>query len=276
MLTTLNIQQVRYNTRFSRFIGRLKKDKIEVSYRQLGSIKVKCVDYTQNSQRVNWDKLDKIIRAQRNRLLCKKYLCLPASIGYKRYDDNEYKIRLCTNLGVKLVALCDNNISVGIIDLKAEHTALVAHVLRYTDSVTVVTDRDDIYKDVADNILEESGAPIRISKSQKSIYNCELIFDLSASVNISSLRADALVLGIKEYESESNCTVIFDYKATLEKPFDSLCPPYLDETYFASALYSLHNVYQLGALIPHTCVCANVEYSTETLAEKLNNMGAKP
>lgn len=275
MLTSLNILQPQFKSELKRKFSRLRKDKIEVYYRQAGNLKTKCIEYTQYGSKVNWQKLDKLIGAQRNRLLCNKNIELPANLGYKYFDDSEYKTRLCTNLSIKLVADLNFDVSVGIIDTKASHTALPSYLIKHTDNIVVLTEKEDVYKDVADNLLEETGAPLRIVKNIKSLELCDLIVDLSGLNDLGAIGNDALVLSCGNSYKNCGAVVVSDYMIELPSPFSSLCPEYINSTYFAGALYSVMNVYQLGSLIPQNVVSKNDVLSSKMLREMLNNMRVK-
>ena len=275
MLTTLDIRTVQHKNKLLKMIAKLKKDRIDTYYRQSANLRIKCVEYVAYSESINWSKLDKVIGPQRNRLVCSESISLPQNMGYKRFCDDEYKVRLCTNFGIKVLSQCSQNLSVAIIDNDATHTVLPSHLLNFTDNIIVVTQRDDIYKDVADNLLEETGAPIRVAKTQQVLHSCDLIFDLSSAVDVSELDKNAVVMCVTKPQTQCDYMVIYDYTADIAGRFEFLCPEYIDKTYFASALYSMLNVYQLGSLVPDVCSSTKGECTVHSVAELLNNMQTK-
>ncbi len=275
MLTSLCVFTPQLDTKFERFAARFRRNKTELYYRQVGALKIKCIDYTKYIKDINWQKLDKIIGAQRNRLLCQKDLVLPNNLGYKRFDDSEYKLRLCKNLGISLVSKASKKVRVGIVDDDAIHTAFVKYILKYTDDVVVVTKNDQVYKVVADNLLEELGAPITISRSYHSLENCELIIALSPIKQTICTDNKALILSEVKPSFSVDCVLIYDYVIDLPKQFVPLCPENIDKTYFAAALYSVYNVYQLGSVVPKACISENGVHTASSLQTLLININTK-
>lgn len=275
MLTILSVETPQPSTKLDKILYKLRKDKIETYYRSLGLVKLKCVDYTLYSKQINYKKLDKVIGAQRNRLICNKEVVLPKHLGYKRFENSEYKERLCKNLCIELVSKINKNIKVGVIDFDATHTQLVKYLTKYTDCVTVVTKQIEIYKEVADNLLEETGAPIYISKGNKSLTRCELVVALSGDFENVCLQQSAILLCIQKPESDVHCLCIYDYIVELPKQVDALCPEDMDKTYFASALYSMCNVYQLGSAVPRQCQSDIGLHTVDSLMILIENMNTK-
>lgn len=276
MLTSLYIYSKPHRTKLGEFLSKLRCDRIDTYYRQKGPIKVRCVEYIQYSKNINWKKIDKIVLAQRNHLLCSKDVILNESMGYKRFDDSEYKERLCTNLGITLTSeISQKNISVGIIDKKGMFSSLVECILKYTDNVVVVTDNIDFYTQVAENLIEETGAPLRLSQSQKSLCECKLIIAPSKVTSFEGISSKSLLLTAHIPQVDLPCAYVYDYAIDFPKPLLPLCPTGLDKTYFASALYSLADIYQLGSIVPRLSVSRDGAHTTMSLLTLLQNINTK-
>lgn len=271
MLTSLYIEKPEYRSGFAEFCGRLLPDRISVEVRQADFVKIKCISYRLRSGRVNYKKLDKIIGAQRNRLLCDKALGLPKELGYRRYENNEFLCRMCTNVALCILSRESlKNVTVGLVDTDASFTTLPEHLLRYTDSVVVVSDKTDVYSEVAETILYETGAPLRLSKTTRSLYDCDIVIAPKGVDNSFSLKQNAVVLTTKKPESEYQITVVYDYNIELPQYIRDICPEGIDDTYFASALYTLGHMYKLGSLIPTLCVSNNGVQTVSSLRNMLN------
>lgn len=251
MLTSLYINNKEYNGGLQKLFGRLRGDKIKVEVRQAGNIELKCVEYINRSDKVNFKKLDKLIGAQRNRLLCSPDTKLPKSQGFRRFKSYDYTRRLCTNTAITLLSsLKGADISVGLLDIDASFAALPQYLLKYTDTVVVVTNEYDIYSEVAENILGDTGAPLRLSKTVRSLELCDLIIAPKGLTHDINPKPDAVVLTDSKPLKNMDCSVIYGYDISLPEKLETLCPDSLDKTYFAGALYTMGRVHQLGAVVP--------------------------
>ncbi len=251
MLTSLYINSKEYKSRLKKLCGKLKGDKIKVEIRQAMDIELKCVEYINRSGKVNFKKLDKVIGAQRNHLLCPPDTQLPKTLGFRRFESYEFTRRLCTNIAITLLSsLKGADISVGLLDCDASFAVLPQYLLKYTDTVVVVTNEYDIYSEVAENILSDTGAPLRLSKTVRSLELCDMIIAPKGLTPDINPKPDALVLTDSKPKKPMDCSVIYGYDITLPKELEAMCPDSLDKTYFAGALYTMGRVHQLGAVVP--------------------------
>ena len=275
MLTSLYVETIKKESLLDRFICKLRRDKIRTYIKQASGISIRCVEYVSYSGKVNFIRLDRIIGAQRNRLLCDKSIELPKDMGYKRFDDSAYKERLCTNLALTLLKSAENShISVGIIDMDAQFTTLPQDVLSYTDNVVVVTACDDIYKEVSQQLIEETGAIIRLSKSFESLNKCELVIAPSG-VQRYVASADTVLLTTRKSSDYVNVEAVSDYTVKLPKMLLELCPKGIDATYFAGALYLCQGVFELGSLIPRLCISKYTVHTVASLKILLSDISSK-
>ncbi len=276
MLTTLTVSKPRYKNIVSKIIGKIMPNKIRVEVRQAGDIKIKCIEYTDRKGRVNWKKLDRIVGTQQNRLLCDASLNLPKELGYIRFEDGEYKSRLCTNLAISLLCVFSkDNLNVGLIDEDANFVTLPKHLLRYTDNLVVVTKKGDVYAQVEKELLQEMGAPLRISKSTDSLSKCDIVIAPEYGGDFHSFKDGCLVLKTKKGKSSKEVTVLYDYFIRLPKKLSDICPGSLEETYFASALYSIGYRYELGSFVPSICESENSMHTFSSLKKLINKVSAK-
>lgn len=276
MLTSLYVEKPQSRSKVVNSLRKMRRDKISTQIKQSGGISVKCVEYVSYSGRVNYKRLDRIIGAQRNRLLCDKEILLPKNMGYKRFDDRGYKERLCTNLGIALLKTQENtSLSVGIIDKNAHYTTLPQDVLRYTDNVIVVSERFDIYKSVSEQLIEETGAVIRLSKNIGSLSECDIIIAPCGTEGMKAVSDKTLVLTTGDICDISGGIVVYDYTVKLPQMLSALCPKGIDGTYFLGALYSYLGVFELGSFVPRLCITKNGVHTTASLKTLLLNKGSK-
>lgn len=276
MLTSLYIKEPQYNSKFKKFLRMLMIDSMSVEIKRLDDIKVKCVEYTNRSGSINWRKIDKEIGAQRNRLLCSKDIELPKKCGYRRFCSNEYKERLCTNLAISLLSSLNKlNLSVGLIDIDARYTTLPKYLLKYTDSVVVVSEQTGIYKEINEDLLCEIGAPLRLSKSLNSLYDCDLIIAPKPIGESISISKQSLILTTKKTKVNTDATIIYDYRIEIDEKYSKIMPNGIEKTYFASALYSLLKIYTLGSAVPSLCISKNKIHTLPSLKALLQNVSTK-
>ncbi|MBQ8056886.1 MAG: hypothetical protein IJ275_00960 [Ruminococcus sp.] len=272
MLTSLDIITPTYKSKLKKLFSKLMFDTMRVDIVEAGDIKLKMIEYINRSGKVNWNKIDKEVLAQRNRILCNKNLWLPKNHGYKRFCDYELKKRLCTNLAISLLCqLEENRLSVGLLDLDASYTSLPKYLLKYTDSVVVVTEETDIYTHVVEELLDETGAPIRLSKSIRSLEGCDLVIAVNGIVDELILKENAVLLTTKKPEKNYDATVVYDYRIELSEELESICPKSLSHTYFACALYTMCHMYKLGSQIPLICVSHNMVHTPSSLKVLIQN-----
>ncbi|MBQ8538511.1 MAG: hypothetical protein IJ433_02550 [Ruminococcus sp.] len=276
MLTSLDIKTPEYNSRLKLWLSKLMFDSMKVELRCAGEIKLKHIEYINRSGKVNFKKIDKEVKAQRNRLLCNKNTTLPKNSGYKRFCSKEFEYRLCTNLAISILCrLKSSNLNVGVLDVDASFTSLLKYLLKYTDSVVVVSGETDIYKEVGEQLLNELGAPIRISKSLRSLENCDLIIAPKGLPSNAVIKTDSVVLTTKKPQKHFDSTVVYDYRIELEEPLSKLCPECLSQVYFASALYTMCHLYKLGSSVPTLCITENKVHTPSSLKVLVQNIADK-
>ncbi len=276
MLTALHIEKYQHNNALFRFLNRLCPNSLKTEIKEVNKSKIKIIEYRCRNNKVNWQKIDKEVSAQRNRLLCSSELELPKKCGYKRFDETEYKQRLCTNVAVSLLCSIKNaDFKVGLVDKDAQHTALIGYILKYADNLVVVTDRVDEYQSISHNQLMETGVSVRLTKSEKAVKDCDLLISPCTTDYSHFAKDDALVLSCVKPLTNQQSTVVYDYTVNLPKSVEDLCPLWLDKMYFASALYTQLHIYQLGSLVPSLCVSNKEVQTLSSLKAILMNQNDK-
>lgn len=276
MLTSLYINNKEYKGKRNKLCAILKGDKIKVEIRQAGDIEFKYVEYINRSGKINFKKLDKVVGAQRNRLICPPDIKLPKSLGFRRFESYDFTRRLCTNTAITLLSsFKGSHISVGLLDSDASFDILPQYILKYTDTLVVVTNEQDIYIEVAENILSDIGAPLRLSKTVRSLELCDLIIapkGITADINP---KPDAVVLTDSKPTANLDCTVIYGYDIALFENLDKVCPDTIGKTYFAGALYTMGKMYELGATVPQFLKSNDKIHTISSLANLLYKSTAK-
>lgn len=270
MLTSLHIEKPQYNSRFVQFLSKLRGNSLRFDVVNADSVDVKRVEYICRTGKINYKKLDRVIGAQRNRLICNETVSLDSKHGYKRFVPIEYRRRLCTNLAIKLLEITnDKELSVGLVDMDASFISLPKYLLKYLSSIIVVTDKYDDYSEVVEQIMYDSGAPVRLSKSTKSLSECDLIIAPKGVGSDFAIKQGAVVLTDRMLTNVGECTVVYDYSITLSESLVDVCPKCIDYTYFAAALYTMGRMYTLGSLVPSLCVAKARVHTIYSLKREL-------
>ncbi len=266
MLTALHIEKKQHKSKIVGMLSKLLPDRITVEMKSAGEIKLKCITYLSRREKVNFSKIDRIVGAQRNRLLCCEDSPVVKNKGYKRFCDSLYKKRLCTNLGLELLRLCKKEkLKIGFVDIYGELTFYTKYLLRYCDSLCVVTHDIKNYTEFCDELMYETGVSVSISKRFSQLSSCDLVIApdyMDFSVN---LKETAVVIGTKKPSCPTSYTVVYDYDVALPKELVTLKTEFLSDTYLMSALYTMKMMYDLGSLVPTLCVCENSVHTIESL-----------
>lgn len=270
MLTSLHIETPQYSSKFTEFLSKLRGDTLKVDVVNADFVEIKRVSYICRTGRINYKKLDKVVGTQRNRLICSEKVKLDANFGYKRFENSEYRRRLCTNLAIKLLEITDDNeLSVGIVDMDASATLLPKYLLKFLSSITVVTDRLDVYTEVAQQVLGDIGAPIVVTKSKDVLRNCDLVIAPYGIDSSYAIKSGAVVLTDTEDKNLDDCILVYDYSINLSDSLVDVCPKCVDYTYFAAALYTMGRVYTLGSKVPSLCMTRARVHTIYSLKKQL-------
>ena len=269
MLTALNIEE-HSGRGIGRFLSLFRRNRIRIEHLYCDSAAVKSIVYEHRRGRIGWAAIDRFVRSQRGQLLCPSSLELPADCGYRRYTDRELSRRMCENAALWLLHRAQPaRVRVALIDPDGERTALCAYLVDDTDSLLVVTRRPRLYLAEADRILEERGAAIRVSSGGADLSGCDLIIAPEAPDRDLGCAPDAVILSGEPPLVPQNAPVIYEYIFDMPAKYRDVRPPYLDEMYFASALYSLGGVHELGSSIFRRCYDGRVLHTRLSLLEQL-------
>lgn len=254
------------------FFNRIKSDKVDVKVKRARGVFLKHITYTSYNSKVNLNKIDRVIGAQRNHLLCTQTFSIPKSCGYKRFYSPEFSARLCSNMALQVLRCCVNasNLKIGIYDEDAKMSDLLAQVLCYSSDVRVVTEKPSSYYDVLASIMDEQGATAVVTNRVAELSECNFIISPYSIDKELNLRRDALVLTNESPKVITNGLVFYKYSFKMPNGFDIIKPLELDEEYFCSALYTLASQYQLGSIVPTVCRNYSSSQTLESLCAYIN------
>lgn len=252
------------------------RNRIRVEHLYCDSVALKSITYERFRGRVNWTSVDRFIGGHRNRILCREETALPADRGYRRYESDELRLRLCENAALYLLRHAGSqNVRVVLIDDTGEHAGLCAYLIEETDRVSVVTKNTRLYLSEADRLLEEKGAVLTVGKSCGPLRFADLVIAPAVLTRDLHCADDALILSAFAPTVAQNAPVISDYTIDLPEKYSAIKPAYLDDMYFACAMYSLAGAHELGASIFRRCSDGGTIHTRSSLIRLLQNRPEK-
>lgn len=267
MMTALHIEE--HDGGFFRF---LRHNRIRVEHRYCDSAQLKCVTYEHYRGRVGWTGIDRFVKAQRNRVLCSPDLPLPASSGYKRYVSHELSRRMCENAALYLLRTVDlRGVKVVLIDDPGDSVGLTENLSDYCDPVYVVSKATEIYAAQAEYLLNGKGAALRICRNNTCLRDADLIIAPHCLTDTLCCPADSLILTGEKPSSPQNAATVHEYFFDLPQKYQELCPDFLKHMYFASALYAMAGVRELGAELFTRCGDGVILHTRQSLVKLLKN-----
>ena len=249
-----------------------RRNRIRVEHRYCDSAQLKCVTYEHYRGKIGWSSIDRFIKAQRNRVLCDPDLPLPADCGYRRYVSHELSRRMCENAALYLLRACDRRgVKVVLIDNSGDSVGLTENLSGFCDPVYVVTGATEIYAAQAEYLLNEKGAALRICRGSACLRDADLIIAPEKLTDTLCCPRDALILTAQPPEKPQNAAAIWEYFFELPQKYRELCPDFLREMYFASALYAMAGARELGAELFTRCGDGVTLHTRQSLEKLLKN-----
>lgn len=266
MITALNICEYSDNSLFRMF----RHNRIRVEHLYCDSAAVKSVTYEHYRGKFGWSAIDRFVGSQRSALLCDKDALLPKDCGYRRFESSALSRRMCENAALYLLrATSLPDVKVVLADSGGECLDLCEHLTEYADPVYVVTDAVGLYTEYAGYLLGERGAALRVSKGGGCLRDADLIISPERITRDMGCQPTAVILSGEKPSVPQNAPVIYDYYFDLSKKYRDLMPEYLDEMYFASALYAMSRASELGSELFTRCGDGTVIHTRMSLAEFL-------
>lgn len=272
MITSLCLKVPEKPSGIKKLFYLMKSDRVEIEIKKARGVSVKQVTYASYSGKVKLDKIDHIIGAQRNHLLCSPKLKFTENSGYRRFSSNVFSERLCTNMALSAVKGClrPESLKVGIYDPDADSHDFLIHILKHCSDVTVVTDDAQTYQYELEKAMDELGATAVITKNRSDLADCCFVIAPCTIEENLPLRQEVLVLTAGCPTVASSGLVYYKYHLRMPNGFDLIKPKGLDEEYFCSALYTLASQYELGSIVPTLCRNYSSSQTVKSLCAYLN------
>lgn len=267
MMTALKIEE--HNKGLLRY---LRRNRIRVEHRYCDAATLKCVTYEHYRGKVNWTAIDRFVKAQRNRVLCAPDMAIASNSGYKRFVSTELSRRMCENAALYLLRnVAAPKMKVVLVDNDGDCAGLCEYLARYCDPVNVLSTATKIYAAQAEYLLNEKGASLRLCRDKNSLNDADLIIAPKRLEEALPCASDALLLTGEAPAAPQNAVTVYEYFFDLPSKFREICPDFLDEMYFASALYVMAGARELGGEVFTRCGDGVTLHTRASLVETLKN-----
>ena len=267
MMTALKIEE--HSKGFLRY---LRRNRIRVEHRYCDAATLKCVTYEHYHGKVNWTSIDRFVKAQRNRVLCAPEMEIASNSGYKRFASPELSRRMCENAALYLLRSAVNpQIKAVLVDEEGDCVGLCEYLARYCDPVNVLSAATKIYAAQAEYLLNEKGASLRLCRDKACLNDADLIIAPKRLEDALPCPSDALILTGEAPAAPQNALTVYEYFFDLPSKFREICPDFLDEMYFASALYAMAGARELGGEVFTRCGDGVTIHTRASLVEALKN-----
>lgn len=269
MITAVNLED-RTKRGAGVLLNIFKRNRIRVEHSYCDTAAVKSVTYERYRGQVSWAYIERFVKSQRKSLLCPDTLIFPEESGFERYESSLLSRRMCENAALYLLrSINKRTVRTVLMDKNGEHSQMCESLIKYADPLYVVTEAPDIYIAQAEYLLSEKGAALRVSRSRGCLRFADLIISPEAPDSDMLCPTDCVILSGEKPSVRQNAPVICKYCYDLPKKYSEIKPGYLDDMYFASALYDLAGAHELGAQLFSRCSDGQVLHTRMSLTELL-------
>lgn len=267
MMTALQIEEHK-----NRFLRYLRRNRIRVEHRYCDAATLKCVTYEHYRGKINWTSIDRFVKAQRNRVLCAPDMELSPASGYKRFVSSDLSRRMCENAALYLLrTVSEPQIKVVLVDDDGDCAGLCEYLAEYCDPIYVLSKEMTVYAAQTEYLLNEKGAALKLCRDKNCLRDADLIIAPKRLEEVLPCPSDALILTGEVPAVPQNGVTVYEYFFDLPTKFREICPDFLDEMYFASALYAMAGARELGSEVFTRCGDGVTIHTRGSLVEALKN-----
>ena len=253
------------------------RSRISAETKILGGIEIKHIKCIHRRGKIPYGKIRKLSGNESDRLLTKEDLILPEKSGLRRFYCSELASRLCLNTAIEILkdlGSLSDNIRTAVYDPDGRIADGAGALLKFTNSLTVVTRMTGLYSAEAERIMNESGAFLNVSKGMKSLEKAKLIVAPHKLKTRLPVSRDAVILTVEPPAVSQKCGVYFKYYFNLPEELKELCTDGFESSYIASALYTLLGRFDLGSAVPQAIKGDVAAHTLVSLNKYLINIGS--
>lgn len=272
MLTILTIHKSIETSIIKRAFSYFFRNNPNMEILNYGDLKIKHINFVQRTKKIPWMKIKNIAGGDVDNLMCDENISLPVEKGFNRYCSPIFKRRLCENAA--LVALNKanaRNIIITLYDVRAVHLDMPRLLAPFCSELKIITNNVDIYESAIKDLSGEHNTNIFISSAISNMYPSDIIVAPEKIKKSLKIDKNTVVFTSDKPIAPLNGIVYNDYKINVPNKFNDIKKFGLKNEYVFSALYTETNMYELGSLVPCSCiskgkdipfkkVCRNVEH----------------
>lgn len=278
MLTALSIKDDESKNFFVKIFKKIIGDKITVTrYMSVRGVCFRSIVYHKRRKNINWNRIEKLTGNETGSLMC-CYPDLPLQKGFKAMDICEYKSRLCTNLILHALSKAENteNLKIALYDPNGNFSDLLPYLTELTDHLTVITKEVEYYAQIAQCIIEQTGACTLISKNDDMLSSYDIIIAPEKVGKRIITSQNSILITNEKPQYPTSAQTYYNYYFKLPKDLEKVKPEGIDNVYFAGALYIKGKMYTLGSIVPTMCSNLTRSHTTSSLISEINNLCIKP
>jgi hypothetical protein len=277
MLTALTVENATSEKWYKKLVNKARGNSIKTEIKSARGVALRHIIYINRTGKIDWFKLDSVISSQRNHLLCSEDIILPVELGFKRFDNREFKVRLASNFGIFILSKLGktaDKLKTGFYDPRGECADVLAGLLKYSSNVVVVSDNLTSFNLEIRRIYEETGATVQLSSNRVQLMDCDLVIAPMQIKELLPLSGNSIVISGSAPTVCVAGLVYYDYYFRMPNKFDSIKPKELSEEYFAGALYTKARQYELGSIVPTSCRNYSSTQTTMSICKYLSKIVA--
>jgi len=256
-------------------MGRFKRNKIRLTYGALLGADIRLIECILRHEGAGLKRIRSLCGEDAGTVLYSEELQLPEDAKIKRFASDELRSRLCLNMAIEMLKLCsqtDKEVKVSVYDPDGRIADGVSAMLKFAETVNVVTHRTELYSAEAERIMTERGAVLGVSRRMRSLSSSHLIVAPLALKTRLPCEKTAVILSTLPPLVPQKCALYYKYYFDLGEEFRKYTELGFDAEYLASALYTLCGRFDLGSVVPQATKGAGESHTLVSLAKYLINI----
>lgn len=274
MFTILNIQEKTCKNIFEKIKFLFQKNVfIKSKLDSIQSVYVHNINFIKISDKIDWNKISKMIGRESKFILCSKDLIIPADLNFKRFEPESYYEELCILFALEVLKKLDirtSDFNIALYDPLGEYSSVLDELIKYASGIHVITDNEYHYEKEASRIMEEYGANVLINKElHNKSYN--LVLALHPIDRQIETNRFSVILASRPYIYPVKGIIYDKYKFSKDIDFKRFLTYEndMDQEYIAAALYELEQKEDILNIIP---VEAETWFGSISNIEEISNL----
>lgn len=270
MITVLTVDDNMPKSNIGKMKNLFKRDCITTNVIAIKRLRILHLVYSKYKNDILWDKIEHLTGQEKKVILCNEALALPHNKGFYRYNSQLLMERMAVNAALAVIKELRNkhnvNIKLGFYDKYGKYCKLLNKFFEYSNSITVVSSNKEIYKEAAENILEECGGCFLFRNRIRSLFDCDIVIAPDKIDAKLYLQNKTAVFTSVSPSVSINGFVFDNYIFELPSLYKTVKPYSISDLYFAQALFDRGKQKELGNIVPNICLWNGSDYTIEEIA----------